>query len=468
MRYGSVLRTGGWPASWWVLPLLAAGLTGGAAVAVERVEPPPPNVVVIISDDQAWTDYGFMGHPQIQTPHLDALAAESLVFERGYVTSPLCRPSLASMLTGRQPLQHRITGNDVDGRHNRAALDLPVRHAFSRFPTFVKALVAEGYMAHQSGKWWEGSWRDGGFTHGMTHGDPARAGRHGDEGLKIGREGMQPVLSFIDEAVKKTTPFLIWYAPFLPHTPHNPPADLLSEYRAVGMADDVAKYAAMCEWFDATCGELLEHLDRRAVADNTIVVFLADNGWAARSTNRQDPAQQAWSQFALKSKGSPYERGIRTPIMIRWPGKVPADRSPQLASAIDLFPTLAALTGCAMPADLPGINLTDPVATARRDVVFGVTHAIHNMAPEDPMATLQYLWCVERDWKLIHRVHGIDTTHYRAVHEWDQAADHLYNISTDPQETRDVADEQQAVVSRLQARIDHWQQHQAVSVEAAE
>ena len=84
------------------------------------------------------------------------------------------------------------------------------------------------------------------------------------------------------------------------------------------------------------------------------------------------------------------------------------------------------------------------------------------------MATLQYLWCIERDWKLINRVHGIDTTHYRAVHEWDQAADHLYNISTDPQETRDVADEQQAVVSRLQARIDHWQQHQAVSVEAAE
>ena len=73
-----------------------------------------PNVVVIISDDQAWTDYGFMGHPVIQTPHLDRLAEHSLVMDRGYVAAPLCRPSLASMLTGRYPFQHGITGNDVN------------------------------------------------------------------------------------------------------------------------------------------------------------------------------------------------------------------------------------------------------------------------------------------------------------------------------------------------------------------
>ncbi|MBT4157976.1 MAG: sulfatase-like hydrolase/transferase, partial [Planctomycetaceae bacterium] len=149
-----------------------------------------PNVVVIISDDQAWTDYGFMGHPVIQTPHLDRLAEHSLVMDRGYVAAPLCRPSLASMLTGRYPFQHGITGNDVDGSTNRAALDVPLRESFHKFPTFVKTLVAHGYLAHQSGKWWEGSWQDGGFTDGMTHGDPKRRGRHGDAGLKIGREGM--------------------------------------------------------------------------------------------------------------------------------------------------------------------------------------------------------------------------------------------------------------------------------------
>ncbi|MEO1990722.1 MAG: sulfatase-like hydrolase/transferase, partial [Pirellulales bacterium] len=98
-----------------------------------------PNVVVIISDDQAWSDYGFMGHSVIQTPHLDALADRSLVMDRGYVAAPLCRPSLASMLTGRYPFEHGITGNDVDGNNNRAALDIPMRKAFQRFPTFVKS-----------------------------------------------------------------------------------------------------------------------------------------------------------------------------------------------------------------------------------------------------------------------------------------------------------------------------------------
>ncbi len=95
-----------------------------------------PNIVVIISDDQAWTDYGFMGHPTIKTPHLDKLARRSLLFERGYVAAPLCRPSLASMATGLYPFQHGVAGNDVDGRNNRAALDMPVREAFHKHPSF--------------------------------------------------------------------------------------------------------------------------------------------------------------------------------------------------------------------------------------------------------------------------------------------------------------------------------------------
>ena len=131
-----------------------------------------PNIVFILSDDQAWTDYGFMGHPEIKTPHLDELAKQSVVFERGYVASPLCRPSLATMLTGLYPFDHKITGNDVDGRNNRAALDLPLRNEFHKLPSFIRTLTENGYLAHQSGKWWEGSYQDGGFTHGMTHGNP--------------------------------------------------------------------------------------------------------------------------------------------------------------------------------------------------------------------------------------------------------------------------------------------------------
>ena len=85
-------------------------LFAGATVASRAAD--RPNVLLILSDDQAWGDYGFMGHPHIETPHLDQLAAEASTFTRGYVTAPLCRPSLASILTGLHPHQHGITGND--------------------------------------------------------------------------------------------------------------------------------------------------------------------------------------------------------------------------------------------------------------------------------------------------------------------------------------------------------------------
>ena len=130
--------------------LVALLFISGFASADKR-----PNIVLIISDDQAWTDYGFMGHPELQTPNLDALAKRSLVFDRGYVASPLCRPSLASIVTGLYPFGHGITGNDVDGRNDRVALDVPLRKQFHQHPSFIRTLTANGYLAHQSGKWWE-------------------------------------------------------------------------------------------------------------------------------------------------------------------------------------------------------------------------------------------------------------------------------------------------------------------------
>lgn len=426
----------------WIAPTLASG--------------PPPNIVFILSDDQAWTDYGFMGHPHIATPHLDALARRSLVFERGYVASPLCRPSLASMLTGRYPFEHGITGNDVDGRNQRALLDAPMQKAFHQHASFVRLLTDNGYLAHQSGKWWEGSWRDGGFTEGMTHGDPKRGGRHGDDGLKIGRESMRPVTDFIDRATEQDQPFLVWYAPFLPHTPHQPPKRLLDKYIRPDRAADVARYYAMCEWFDETCGELLNHLDAKDVRENTLVVYLCDNGWMPVSSNADDPNQKRWKSYALRSKGSPYEYGIRTPIMISWSGEVTAGRSDDLAHAIDIFPTIAAAAGLQSPTDLPGVNLMDDNARSQREAVYGVTHAIHNMTQGDPDDTLQYLWCVEDDWKLLVRYHGTDTTWYRDVHSWDDQPTRLYHLESDPHEQQEVSTDHPEVVERMRQQIEAW------------
>ena len=410
-----------------------------------------PNIVIILSDDQGWTDYGFMGHGEIKTPHLDKLAKQSVVFERGYVASPLCRPSLASIHTGRMPSEHGITGNDVDGNNNREALDKPLRASFHRFPSFIRELSANGYLTHQSGKWWEGSFQDGGFTHGMT-----RGGRHGDDGLTIGREGLKPVTDFIDSAKSEKKPFCVWYAPFLPHTPHNPPKRLLDKYSMKGRAPDVANYYAMCEWFDETCGELLDHLDRQGLRENTIVLYICDNGWAATSTNAADPNQKAWKGYALRSKSSPFEMGIRTPIMVSWPAHLEPARSPDLAYAIDFFPTIATAAGLKTPDDLQGINLLDEKARKQRDTIFGVAHSVYNMTPGNPDGTLQYRWCVSGDWKLLVRHDGSDTTEYKNIHLWDKQPIRLYNLKDDPHEKNELSAAHPEIVEKLRKKIEEW------------
>ncbi len=181
-----------------LLALLALCLPATAA---------PPNVVMIISDDQGWTDYGFMGHPQVKTPRLDAFAAQSVVFPRGYVTSSLCCPSLAAMITGRYPHENKITSNDpplppeAKGKAMAKAPEFRAgREIMSRFmseaATIPRLLAPLGYVSFQTGKWWQENFATGGFTHGMSIGDEGKGGRHGDAGLTIGRQTMQPIYDF--------------------------------------------------------------------------------------------------------------------------------------------------------------------------------------------------------------------------------------------------------------------------------
>lgn len=391
-----------------------------------------PNVVMIISDDQAWTDYGFMKHEVIRTPNLDKLARESAVFTRGYVPSSLCRPSLATLVTGLYPHQHKIVGNDPRKGTNRAQM---LKHIQS-LPTLPKLLAEKGYLSMQTGKWWEGNFKLGGFTHGMTHGDPRRGGRHGDEGLKIGRTGLKPIADFLDECGEK--PFFLWYAPFLPHTPHNPPKRLLDKYAKEGRSIHVARYYAMCDWFDETCGELLEMLDKRGLAKNTLVVYVTDNGWI------QNPRAGG---YAPKSKRSPYDGGIRTPIMLRWPGKIKPSRDDEtLTGSIDLVPTILAACGEKPTSEMPGINLLDVVAgqQPKREAIFGEIFS-HDVADIDrPRASLLFRWCIKDDSKLILPAGG--------------KAPELYDLEKDPFEVKNVAKENPEVVKELTQRNNAWWQ----------
>lgn len=390
----------------------------------------PPNVVMIISDDQAWTDFGFMGHRDIKTPHLDQLARESAVFTRGYVPASLCRPSLATMITGLYPHQHKISGNDPPKGTDRQLMHKHIQSV----PTLPRLLGKQGYRSHQSGKWWEGNYRLGGFTAGMTHGDPKRGGRHGDEGLKIGRQGMEPIFDFIRES--KDEPFFLWYAPFLPHSPHNPPERLLTKYEKPGRSIHVARYYAMCEWFDETCGELLDFLDKNNLADDTLVVFVTDNGWIQSTDSRR---------YAPKSKRSQYDGGIRTPIMLRWPGKIAPGENTTLASSIDLAPTILKACGIDPPAMMPGIDLVSVAAghLTQRTAIHGEIFD-HDIADIDsPRASLLYRWVIQGHWKLI-------------VPADESAGVELYDLDADPHETKNLAADHADKVRELTANINDW------------
>ena len=184
----------------------------------------------------------------------------------------------------------------------------------------------------------------------MTRGFPQKGGRHGDDGLKIGREGIQELEDFVDMSIKKDKPFFMWYAPFLPHTPHNPPQRLFDKYLKKSLPTTIARYYAMCEWFDETCGDVVKMLEDRNIRDNTLIVYVCDNGWI------QDPNSK---KYFARSKQTAYEGGVRTPIFFSWPAKYkPADRK-ELCSSIDILPTIVAAAGARMPKNLPGLNLND-------------------------------------------------------------------------------------------------------------
>lgn len=450
-----------------LLAILLALLLGLPAHAAGK-----PNIVLILSDDHCFTDYGFMGHEVIQTPNLDKLASHSALFRRGYVPTALCRPALMTLATGTYAHQNLITGNDpaknkVNDAYvadkGKSAKALLINNV-DRFETIPQALAKQGYLSHQSGKWWEGSYQRGGFTHGMTRGYPKPKGRHGDDGLLIGRrpadaprnsEGsdiagsMKPVFDFIDTAVLEDKPFFLWYAPFLPHTPHNPPKRLLDKYTEEGRPVSIAKYYAMVEWLDETCGELMQRLDDKGIADNTIVIYVTDNGWI------QNPKGGG---YVARSKRSPNEGGTRTPIMYRWPGKIaPQDRA-ELATSLDIYPTILAAAGANIPDDRPGLNLLPNLTAGKaidREMIFGESFA-HDIADiYNPEASLLYRWVIQGNLKLLLTYDGNPG---RMGYPPKDFAPQFYNLKSDPFENKNLAEDHPDMVEEMTALLNAWYQ----------
>ena len=405
---------------WLVLLLAAPGLARAAT---------PPNVILIVSDDQAWNDFGFMGHPVVRTPHLDKLASQSAVFPNGYVPTSLCRASLATLLTGQYAHQHLICCNDPPDGVERSAMHPFIKKA----PALPRLLGKAGYVSFQTGKFWEGHYANAGFTKGMT-----TKGRHGDDGLVIGRKTMKPIYDFIEG--RKAEPFFVWYAPMMPHEPHDPPDRILARYKAAGRPLELAKYYAMIEWFDETVGELMAYLDRKKLADETLVVFAVDNGWIQET----GPKRTTRGRFAPRSKSSPYDGGVRTPVLLRWPGKIAPKRHADLVSTIDVAPTILAACGVEKPAAMHGLSLlgtTMGKGPLSRQAVFGEIYEHTAVSLDRPEVNLTHRWVREGRWKLIVPVKG---------------KSELYDLADDPHEKVDRSAEQRERVGDLTKTLDAW------------
>jgi len=345
-----------------------------------------PNIVFILSDDQSWTDYSFMGDKNIETPRIDQFAKESLAFTRSYVPTPLCSPSLATIITGLYPKDHGILGNDkvferikgdrATSRIHRAAAYTPIISAFEKQTTLPDLLKEKGYISFQTG--------------------------------------------------------FLWYAPFLPHRPHNPPQRLFEKYQKKTDSEHLAKYWAMCEWFDETCGQLFDLIEEKGLTENTLFVYVCDNGWA------QDPTK---SGYLKHSKRAPYDMGIRTPIMYKWKGKItPKMDNKTITSSIDMVPTVLDILGIEKPENLPGINVLEENALQDRNGIFGEVYAHDFDTVENSM---YYNMAIFPPYKIIIP---------DPVRKKDEVVQ-LFNIDQDPFEKKNIAANYPEIVEKLTARI---------------
>ena len=394
-----------------------------------------PNIVLILADDQAWMDFGFMGSERVHTPNLDELAANGATFTNGYVPSSVCRPSLATVLTGLYPHQHRIHFNhgppgnagynQMTSRKEYQRVRDKEFELIRRCLTLPSVLAKEkGYRCLQTGKFWEGHYTNAGFTDGMTtfktppltqafggirtlaSGEKVAHG-NGDAGLQIGRVTMQPIERFVDECETSNTPWLVWYAPYLPHLPHDAPAKFakLASNQPGVLPQEIPYFASIAQ-FDATVGELVNTVKKSSSLQETIFVFLSDNGW--RPSSAEQSKRPGEFGQTKRSKRSPFDDGLRTPILIRWDGVIEPQTRHGLVSSVDVMPTLLKAAGVPTErfAKLPGLDLFSLLQTKKmipqERTIFGEVYPGDATELNQPENDIAYRWMRQSNFKLIY------------------------------------------------------------------
>lgn len=303
-----------------------------------------PNIVLIMADDLGFSDLGVHGNTLVETPRLDHLASESVQFSQFYVT-PVCATTRASLLTGRHFLRTGVS--HVHGGKDFLHLDEI---------TMADALKRQGYATGMWGKWHSG--KTPGYypwERGFDEAFMAKLYEHKDNmglmnGAKVATSGWlsEVITDYAIDFIKRKQdqPFFA-YLPFLScHSPLKAPESYISKYREKGLSENLSTLYGMVDQMDENVGRLLDALDEMQLSENTIVIFLSDNGPAVINNLLSDEDRRIRYVNGLRGhKGNIWENGIKSPLFVRWKGSCKPTMVHRLAGVSDLFPTLLELAG---------------------------------------------------------------------------------------------------------------------------
>jgi len=419
----------------------------------------PPNVVIINVDDLGWADLGFMGSTYYETPNLDRLSRESMIFTHAYAGAANCAPSRATMLTGRYPMTHGIytVGNpDRGDARTRKLIASPNAEAIQdSLYSIGKFFVDNGYATGIFGKW---HISDDPAIHGFDVNVGAdHSGNPGKDGyfspykinLKAKVEGEYLTDRLTDEAIQfveenhKNSFFL--YIPF--YTVHSPlmgKSELVAKFenKEGSKGQDNPVYAAMIESMDQNVGRLLKMLENLKLMEETIIIFTSDNG-GIRATSYQDPLRAG--------KGSYYEGGIRVPLLIKWQGHIDAGVEETIVSQLDFFPTFRELISPGSKLKLDGESLLPLLKGKKmknRDLYWHFPIYLQAYDPKldgarDPLFRTRPGSVIRSgNWKLHHY--------------YEDGGIELYNLQEDPSESKNLTLINPDKASELLQKLDSW------------
>ena len=398
---------------------------------------PSPNIVFILADDLGINDLHCYGRQDHHTPHLDRLAAQGMRFTSAYCAQPICSPSRAAILTGKTPARLHLT-TYLPGRpdcisqrvlHPEIQMQLPLEEK-----TLADYFKQAGYVCGAIGKWHVGGRGFGPVEHGFNsyHAGQANTKPSPTEGGKGEYDLTSAAESFIES--NRDRPFLLYLAHNSPHIPYTAqPARIAHN---VGAFEPV--YAAVIETLDDTVGRLLTKLDTLKLSERTIVIFTSDNG-GLHVPEGPHPKVTHNSPYRA-GKGFVYEGGLRIPLIVRWPGRVPRGKVvPDAVLNTDWVPTLLELAGQPIPAGLDGVSFA-PLLTGR-----------------GPAPARDFFWHFPHYTNQGSRPSGaMRRGNWMLLEYYDAAQVELYDLNGDVAEGHDLAARFPQRVTNMRTALADW------------